>query len=65
MNFLGREVLNIMGDTTQELQKNNMSCFLKRKKKNYNSLFYWKSWMVVGCKQGWRYILTIFLFQFS
>jgi hypothetical protein len=32
MNFLGREVLNIMGDTTQELQKNNMSCFLKRKK---------------------------------
>jgi hypothetical protein len=43
--FFFREVLNITaGDFMQELQENT-TCYFKKKKKTYNSLFYWKSWV--------------------
>jgi hypothetical protein len=37
--FKLREVLNIIGDFTQELQENNMICYFKKKRKTITLYF--------------------------
>jgi hypothetical protein len=51
-----------MRDSSQDLQENNTTFFLK--KKNYNSIFYWKSWVVMDINKGGDVFLLLFSFTF-